>query len=130
MRANRGRDTKPELAIRRELHRTGLRYRVDFRPVPGLRTRPDIVFTRAHLAIYIDGCFWHGCPQHHTKAKSNGAYWRQKIVDNAARDKRNTEALESAGWKVLRFWEHQTVDEVVSDVRRTLDELSAPGRSR
>jgi DNA mismatch endonuclease (patch repair protein) len=108
MRANRRRDTGPELALRQTLHRLGLRYRVDFpvRPSGGRLIRPDIVFPARWIAVYVDGCFWHGCPLHGTRATTNRAYWDDKIATNKARDTRTTEALEADGWTVLRFWEH------------------------
>lgn len=121
MRRNRGRDTSLELRIRRALHGRGLRYRVDLAPLKGLRSRADIVFTRARVAIYLDGCFWHGCPLHGTIPKSNVAYWVPKLERNRARDREATGALEAAGWTVLRFWEHESeravVDVIVSRVR-------------
>lgn len=107
MQANRRRDTAPEWAVRRRLHARGLRYRVDFRVAPPLHVRPDIVFTKARVAIFIDGCFWHGCPLHGTSPKRNAQYWGPKIEGNAARDERDTFRLEQLGWLVLRFWEHE-----------------------
>lgn len=108
MRANRRRDTRPELALRRELHRLGLRYRVDFpiRPAGQCLIRPDVVFPSRRIALYVDGCFWHGCPDHGTRASTNRDYWAEKIAANRARDARLTQALEEDGWAVLRFWEH------------------------
>jgi DNA mismatch endonuclease (patch repair protein) len=106
MQANRRRDTGPELALRRELFRRGLRFRVDF-PPPGLNCRPDIVFTRARLAVFIDGCFWHACPEHGNVPKANRAWWRSKLDVNVARDRRNDAALQAAGWRVIRLWEHE-----------------------
>ncbi len=108
MLANRRRDTKPELRVRRLLHATGLRYRVDVAPVPDLRSRADIVFTRRRIAIFIDGCFWHGCPLHGTKPKSNAEYWIPKLARNIARDIEATAKLTEAGWCVLRYWEHES----------------------
>ena len=107
MRANRRRDTAPELALRRELHHRGFRFRVDL-PIDasGLRARPDIAFTAARLAIYVDGCFWHCCPEHGSEPKANSGYWREKLAENVSRDERTTVALEDAGWRVLRFWAH------------------------
>lgn len=109
MRANRRRDTGPELLLRRLLHRRGLRYRVDFaiRPNAGRAVRPDIVFPGRRIAVYVDGCFWHGCPIHGTRAETNQAYWDEKIEANRQRDVRTTAALEADGWLVLRFWEHE-----------------------
>lgn len=107
MQANRGRDTIPELAVRRLVHALGLRYRVDHRPIPDLNRRADLVFTRAKVAVFIDGCYWHGCPQHGTTAKANAAYWTDKIARNKARDADTDCHLIQAGWTVLRFWEHE-----------------------
>lgn len=107
MRANRGRDTGPEMAVRRALHARGLRYRVDH-PLPfDRRRRADIVFTRAKVAVFIDGCFWHGCPEHGTTPRTNTAFWADKIVTNRVRDADTTARLEGLGWIVLRFWEHE-----------------------
>lgn len=100
------RDTAPELALRRALHSLGLRYRVDFAPVDP-RRRADIVFTRMRLAIFVDGCFWHGCPLHYRRPKSNGDYWPAKIALNVARDEDSTRRLEGEGWEVLRVWAHE-----------------------
>ncbi len=117
MRSNRRRDTKPELAVRRLVHATGLRYRVDYPPLPAhRRMRADLVFTRAKIAVFIDGCFWHGCPLHHTVARTNAEFWRDKVDSNRERDERTNAALRAADWTVLRFWEHeppQTVAEAI-----------------
>ena len=107
MRANRRRDTKPELALRSELHRRGHRFRVDLPVQAGSRrVRPDLVFTRARVAVFIDGCFWHRCPEHGTMPKSNADYWKAKLDANVERDRTNTTALEGANWIVLRIWAH------------------------
>lgn len=111
MQANRGRNTAPELAVRRLLHAAGLRYRIDFAPVGG-RRRADIVFTRARIAIFIDGCFWHGCPVHATRPKANAHYWGPKLARNIERDRETTILIQSADWTVLRFWEHERPDDV------------------
>lgn len=116
MQANRRRDTKPELAVRRALHAMGLRYRVDVRVIPSLNRRADLVFTRGKVAVFIDGCFWHGCPQHGTTAKTNPEYWGPKIERNRARDTETDLLLRAAGWRVLRFWEHEDVGDVVAAV--------------
>jgi DNA mismatch endonuclease (patch repair protein) len=108
MRANRRRDTKPELAVRRLVHAAGLRYRVDYAPlVDNRRLRADLVFTRAKVAVFVDGCFWHGCPQHHTAARRNAAFWAAKVTGNRARDELVNTVLAEAGWTVLRVWEHE-----------------------
>ncbi|MDH3010067.1 very short patch repair endonuclease [Gordonia alkanivorans] len=116
MTRQRRRDTDAELRVRRRLHSMGLRYRVDFRPEPSLRCRGDIVFTRSKIVIFIDGCFWHGCPVHATNPKSNSAWWREKLTQNAARDQRNTAALRDMGWCVLRFWEHEDPEDISTHI--------------
>lgn len=118
MQSNRQRDTSPEIAVRRILHAQGLRYRVDVRPVPEIRRRADIVFPRRKLAVFIDGCFWHGCPDHGTRAfNTNAPYWEGKIARNAARDIETDERLAAAGWRVLRFWEHLNPEEVATAIQ-------------
>ncbi|MET9252224.1 very short patch repair endonuclease [Streptomyces sp. NPDC003717] len=110
-------DTNAELAVRRLLHAAGLRYRVEY-PVPGMaRRRMDVAFTRAKVAVLIDGCFWHGCPLHATHPKSNAEWWRTKLDRNMARDRETTEHLNAAGWAVLRFWEHEDPVDVAARVR-------------
>lgn len=107
------RDNGPEMAVRRLLHAAGLRYRVAW-PVPGQRRRTiDIAFTRARVAVFVDGCFWHGCPLHATSPKSNSAWWAEKISTNRARDADVTDQLEDLGWTVMRFWEHEKPETVV-----------------
>lgn len=120
MRSNRGRDTTPELAIRRRVHAQGLRYRVNARPERQLRRTADLLFTRARVAVFVDGCFWHGCPQHHTVAKANAAYWADKVTSNRARDAQTTSILSAAGWTVLRIWEHVPPDEASALIVRTV----------
>lgn len=117
MQSNRQRDTSPEMAVRRVLHARGLRYRVDTRPMASVRRRADIVFPRQKLAVFIDGCFWHGCPVHGTRSfKTNSLFWQQKIERNLARDLDTTAQLESAGWRVLRFWEHLDPKVVANEI--------------
>lgn len=99
------RDTKPELLLRSALWRRGLRYRVDHRVV-GRRRRVDIAFTRAKVAVFVDGCFWHRCPQHGSMPKNNADWWKTKLATNVERDRATDRELEEAGWLVLRFWEH------------------------
>src|SRR3954466_10398011 len=94
------RDTKPELALRRELWRRGLRYRVDVAPIRGLRRRADIVFTRAKVAVYVDGCYWHSCPMHATVPKANRAWWIAKLDANVTRDRDTDDRLREADWEV------------------------------
>lgn len=106
MSRQRRRDTQPELRLRRELHRRGLRFRVDL-PLPELpRRRADIVFTRARIAVFVDGCFWHSCPDHATRPAHNAEWWSEKLAKNVARDRETDQRLTAAGWTVLRFWEH------------------------
>jgi DNA mismatch endonuclease (patch repair protein) len=124
MRANRRRDTTPERALRSQLHRGGMRFRVDHPVrVAGRIVRPDVVFPREHLAVYIDGCFWHGCPEHATSPKANAAYWEPKLAENAARDRRTNAALEAEGWTVLRFWEHENAADAATVVKLTIESL-------
>jgi DNA mismatch endonuclease (patch repair protein) len=123
MQGNRRRDTKPEKALRSVLHRRGLRFRVDRKLGSGRSApRPDVVFVRERIAVFLDGCYWHGCPMHGTQPKTNGAYWSAKIARNRARDTRNTRALTDAGWIVIRVWEHEeptaAADIVEAAVRR------------
>ena len=110
MQANRRRDTGPELALRRELHRRGLRFRVDRAPVPGVRCKADIVFGCRRIAVFVDGCFWHACPEHGNLPMANREWWRAKLDVNVSRDRRNDEVLAEAGWRVIRVWEHEPVD--------------------
>ena len=107
MQANRSRDTGPELAVRQLLHMRGMRYRVDMRPDSSIRRKADIVFTRIKVAVFIDGCFWHGCPDHFTAPKAHAEYWQEKIGKNRRRD---------AGWTVLRFWEHENPGDVADTI--------------
>lgn len=110
------RETRPELLLRRELHRRGMRFRVQYR-VPGNNRRTiDIAFTRVRLAVYLDGCFWHGCPEHHVRPRTNSEWWRWKVERNQARDRDTDDQLKSAGWVVLRIWEHEGVQEAADRV--------------
>jgi DNA mismatch endonuclease (patch repair protein) len=115
------RDTGPEIELRRELHRRGLRFRVGFRPLTGLRSTADVVFTRAKLAVYVDGCFWHGCPEHGTMPTSNRQWWQEKLERNKRRDIETDEALATAGWRVVRVWEHEDSAEAADRVERILN---------
>ncbi|ACU70338.1 DNA mismatch endonuclease Vsr [Catenulispora acidiphila DSM 44928] len=120
MQGNRGRDTRPEIAVRSALHRAGLRYRVNFRPLTELRRTADIVFTKAKVAVFIDGCFWHGCPEHHRASHVNASYWKEKIATNKARDADTERRLQVAGWTVIRAWEHEAPDAVADRVIATV----------
>jgi DNA mismatch endonuclease, patch repair protein len=125
MQVQRTRDTHPEVAVRRILHAAGLRYRVDFPPIPGLRRRADIVFTRARVAVYVDGCFWHGCPDHGNQPSANSDYWLPKIAGNRGRDEDTDRRLAGAGWFVVRAWEHENPDSVAARVASAV--LNAAG---
>lgn len=107
MQATRQRDTPPELALRSALHRMGLRFRLQVTPLPGLRRRADLVFRRARVAVFVDGCFWHGCPQHATWPKQNAEWWREKIEGNRCRDADTDTRLAEAGWLAVRVWAHE-----------------------
>ena len=113
MRGNRGRDTRPELALRRAVHAQGLRYFVNRRPVKTIRRTADLVFPTAQLAVFLDGCFWHGCPMHHVAPKANADFWAEKVTRNRERDAQTDHLLADKGWTVLRVWEHVPVDEAV-----------------
>ncbi|MGE5335849.1 MAG: very short patch repair endonuclease [Nitrososphaerota archaeon] len=125
MRGNRKRDTRPELALRSELHRRGLRYRIDTRPLQALRCRADIVFRRQNVAVFVDGCFWHGCPEHGTSPKTNPSYWSAKITRNVERDRINDAELGDAGWVVIRVWEHELPAEAASRIAQALARRSS-----
>jgi DNA mismatch endonuclease (patch repair protein) len=121
MQANRRRDTKPELRLRSLLHAAGYRYRVDLRlDLGGAKVRPDIVFTKRKIAVFIDGCFWHSCPEHGHAPNVNQSYWSPKLARNRERDVRNSEALATAGWVVVRIWEHVPSDEALALVIRAM----------
>jgi DNA mismatch endonuclease, patch repair protein len=121
MRANKRRDTRPELRLRGELHRRGLRYRVDL-PIrtSSLIVRPDIVFTRRRVAVFVDGCYWHACPDHGTQPTRNVAYWLFKLRRNVERDRAVDAALAAEGWRVVRLWEHEPADRAVERVCEVL----------
>jgi DNA mismatch endonuclease (patch repair protein) len=123
MQHNRPRDTSLEVAVRSALHRAGLRFYKHRRPIPGLRCEPDILFPAVRLAVFVDGCFWHACPEHASFPETNAAWWRAKLQANQARDRRNDEALRAAGWVVLRLWEHGGVDEVVAEISDLVEKL-------
>ena len=114
MRANRRRDTKPEVEIRRRLHAMGLRYRTDMRPEKSVRRHADIVFTKAKIAVFVDGCFWHGCAEHFIMPKTNRDYWENKSRTNMERDLNTNQKLKAAGWQVIRVWEHDPPDKAAA----------------
>ncbi|WP_255360825.1 very short patch repair endonuclease [Mycobacterium sp. 852002-30065_SCH5024008] len=121
MRANPRRDTKPERQLRSLLHAMGLRYRVDAAPLVGVRRRADLVFPRAKVVVFVDGCFWHGCPDHYRPArKSNAEFWDAKLAENTARDRDTDQKLEANGWQVIRVWEHENMPEAAERIYRQL----------
>lgn len=122
-RANRRTDTKPEVLLRSALHRRGRRFRKDhLLRLDSVRVRPDIVFSRRRIAVFIDGCFWHGCPDHSNVPKRNVAYWIPKLQANVDRDRRVSAALIESGWAVIRLWEHVPLDEALTIIENALDE--------
>ncbi len=127
MRRNPRRDTRPEIVLRSELHLRGLRFRKDLPlRVPGRVVRPDVAFTRARLAIFVDGCFWHACPVHGNQPQVNTEYWRPKLARNVARDRAVDSALQVAGWRVLRAWEHELPASVADRVEAMLRVTAGP----
>jgi DNA mismatch endonuclease, patch repair protein len=120
MQGNRGSDTKPEVALRSALHRRGLRFFKNRRPLAETPCRADIVFPVAQVAVFIDGCFWHRCPEHGVSPSVNVDYWTAKLDRNVARDRRNDKALLGAGWRVVRNWEHEAVNEAADRVTAAL----------
>lgn len=108
MQGNKGKNTRPELALRSAVHALGLRYRVGIRPLPAVRRTADIVFTRAKVAVFLDGCFWHGCPNHYRPARRNSGFWSTKIEGTKRRDSETDELLCAEGWEVVRVWEHES----------------------
>ncbi|UUY06289.1 very short patch repair endonuclease [Svornostia abyssi] len=128
MRANRGRDTGPEVALRSTLHARGLRFRKNPRLdlAGGHRVRPDVVFPTERLAVFVDGCFWHGCREHRTLPRSNASFWRQKIEGTRERDQQQVAWLEAAGWTVIRLWEHDLPEPGAQRVIEILDALRNP----
>ena len=103
----RSRDTRPEVALRSELHRRGLRFRIGRRPIPALRRTADVVFGPARVAVLVDGCFWHKCPNHYRPSARNEVFWAEKIADNQRRDHETNRLFAEAGWRVIRVWEHE-----------------------
>lgn len=125
MQRQKRRDTGCEMAVRRQLHTEGIRYRVDFRPLSDERFRVDIGWKSRRIAVFIDGCFWHACPEHVTIPKRNAEWWETKLMANSARDRRTDEVLRSRGWTVLRFWEHEPPGDVAAAIRTHLKRPAA-----
>jgi DNA mismatch endonuclease (patch repair protein) len=124
----RSRDTRPEKALRSVLHALGLRFRVCTRPIPAVRRTADVVFPRVKVAVFVDGCFWHGCPEHYRIPQTNTEYWDDKITGNCRRDLHTNSVLRDAGWTVVRIWEHEEpstaaleVAQIVAEAREQAD---------
>jgi DNA mismatch endonuclease (patch repair protein) len=130
IRSNNGRDTKPELALRRAVHALGLRYRVSARPIKSIRRTADLVFTRTKVAVFLDGCFWHGCPEHHTKAATNAEFWAEKVARTRERDAETDRILKEAGWTVIRVWEHEDPEKAAVRVAEQVQALRSQGVAR
>jgi DNA mismatch endonuclease (patch repair protein) len=123
MQANRA-ESGPEQAMRRAPHARGARFRKHLAPVPGLRCRPDVVVPRRRLAVFVDGCFWHACPEHGRRPTANATWWAQKLQANGERDRRQDHALTAHGWQVLRLWEHEPAERMADEVLRAFADLS------
>jgi len=133
MQQQRRRDTRPELQLRRALHTAGLRYRVERPVLPGMRRRADVVFGPAKVAVFVDGCFWHRCPQHATSPRANADWWRDKLEGNRERDRDTDRLLLEQGWLPVRVWEHEDMVEaavLIAAVVHDRRAQSRPVRSR
>src|SRR3954452_18710016 len=120
------RDTKPEIELRRRLHRLGYRYRVDH-PLPGMpRRRADLTFSAKRVVVFVDGCFWHGCPEHGTSPRNNSAWWAEKLRKNVERDRETDALLNRSGWTVVRIWEHENADAATLRVVGALTRATGP----
>lgn len=125
MSRQKSRDTGPEIAVRRLLHAQRVRYRVDVKLEADMRTRADLAWRGIRLAVFIDGCFWHGCPEHATRPAANRDWWAQKLDANIARDRRTDDTLRRRGWIVRRFWEHQSPEEIADELIEEIRALKA-----
>ncbi|MEZ5074215.1 MAG: very short patch repair endonuclease [Solirubrobacterales bacterium] len=124
------RDTKPEVELRRILHARGLRFRVDRPILLDRRRRADVVFGPARVAVFVDGCFWHGCPEHATWPTSDAEFWREKIIANKSRDRNTDSQLEGAGWHVERVWEHEVMEVAAGRIEVAVRSCRPPDRLR
>lgn len=113
-------ESEVERALRSALHARGLRFRKHFPPVPGVRCRADVSFTSHQVAVFVDGCFWHRCPQHGSHPKANSTWWKKKLDLNVERDRRKDSMLDQAGWTVVRLWEHEPLEVMVQKVLEAL----------
>jgi DNA mismatch endonuclease (patch repair protein) len=121
MQANRSFDTTLEALLRSELHKRGLRFRKHVNVHGSVKCRADIIFRRAQICVFVDGCYWHGCPKHFRTPRVNSAWWNEKIADNRQRDRRKSAALRRQGWKVIRIWEHQLSPKGVARVAESIE---------
>jgi DNA mismatch endonuclease (patch repair protein) len=122
-------ESAAERELRSELHRRGRRFRKQYQALPGVRCRVDIAFPGARIAVFVDGCFWHRCAEHVVMPKANRAWWEAKLSRNVARDRRNDQALEQAGWRVVRVWTHVPVSEMADEAERVLDDAQGATKS-
>jgi DNA mismatch endonuclease, patch repair protein len=120
MQGNRKRDTQPELSLRRAVHAAGLRYRVAAKPLPKRPWTADLVFRPARVAVFLDGCYWHGCPDHFTPPRTNSGYWSSKIGRNRSRDALVDNELRESGWTPVRIWEHESTEAALDAVVRAV----------
>lgn len=122
MKKVRSKNTGPEMAVRRLLYASGLRYRVNYKPAsPDLgRCTIDIAFPGKRIAVFIDGCFWHNCPEHGGVPKSNNVWWQKKFTENALRDARVNGILKEGGWLVQRFWEHESPEDICATIKNAV----------
>ena len=127
MAAQRGRDTACEMELRRELHRMGLRYFVHRKAVKGVRREADLIFPRSRVAVFVDGCFWHGCPEHATWPKANAEWWRAKLERNRQRDRETDDRFRRAGWLPMRIWEHETPVKAARNISAVVKRRSEHG---
>jgi DNA mismatch endonuclease, patch repair protein len=130
MKATPPRDTSAELRIRKQLHAKGLRYSVDAKPLRDSSRRADLVFRKAKVAVFVDGCFWHGCPEHATWPKANKEFWRIKLLANRARDADTNNTLRSRGWSVIRVWEHDDPERAARKITQLVRARVKSGREK
>ncbi|MBI5841216.1 MAG: very short patch repair endonuclease [Chloroflexi bacterium] len=128
MQAAKPRDTAPEKALRSALFRKGLRFRVDARPIKEFNRKADIIFRSTKVAVFVDGCFWHGCPKHGTQAKANAKFWKNKIRQNQDRDADTNKELKKVGWKVIRVWEHENPEKAAKRISNIVLKRRLPAR--
>lgn len=123
MQSVRSSDTDIEKKLRSVLHQSGLRFRIGRKPESDIRCEADIVFGPAKVCVFVDGCYWHGCPQHFKPPRTNRHWWMEKITDNVKRDHRQSEALTARGWLVIRVWEHDLSDEIATRIAKWISRL-------